>query len=77
MAKRDLRKYGIIGATMDVHGELVCGFQEAVYQEAQIINYPKATGIRTGLLLNFGTESLEYRRSVYTGNTDPPRTQSA
>ena len=50
---------------------------EAVYQEAQIINYQKATGMRTGLLLNFGTESLGYRRFVYSANMGSPRSQSA
>ena len=133
MTKRDPRTYAIIGAAMEVHGELGCGFLEAVYQEAlalefqsrdipyrrevvlpitykrqrltttyradficyenvvvelkalkelggveeaQIINYLKATGIRTGLLINFGTKSLTHKRFVYSKNTDPPRSKS-
>jgi len=111
--------YKIIGAAMEVHRTLGCGFLEAVYQEAlaiefekqnipfrqekkiqiqykdqtlskyyeadficydkiivetkaikeivgiheaQIINYLKATELKIGLLINFGTESLEHKR---------------
>lgn len=114
--------YRIIGACMEVHNELGCGFLEAVYQEAlelvfiennipyerekvlsikfrnsilrkkyvadffcfgniivetkaqegltdvdlaQVINYLKATGCKVGLLVNFGTAKLQYKRVIY------------
>jgi len=123
----DTRTYAIIGAAMEVHRQLGCGFLEAVYQkalalelsardvpfrsevdlpvyykgqkldvsyradfvsfdtivvelkalakltgveESQLINYLKATGLETGLLVNFGAKSLEYRR--FTTRPTPP-----
>ena len=114
--------YKIIGAAMEVHKELGCGFLEGVYQEAlarefriqgipnkaqpivdikykgealdkkyqpdftcyeeviveikaintlsgieeaQLINYLKASGIKIGLLLNFGSKSLEHKRFIF------------
>ena len=127
---RDDKTYRIIGAAMEVHKELGCGFLEAVYhealgrefnilkipfkaqptihirykeqqlnktyqpdficfdeiiteikaiahltglEEAQLINYLKAAGLKVGLLINFGNKSLEYKRFIY----DPQITQIA
>ena len=33
-------------------------------EEAQLLNYLKATKMRVGLLLNFGTKSLEVKRRI-------------
>jgi GxxExxY protein len=123
LTETDPRTYSIIGAAMEVHRLLGCGFLEPVYQEAiaiefakraipfvrevklplkykgqvldtkycadficfdsvvvelkalarmggneeaQVINYLKATGREVGLLINFGTRSLESRRFVLT-----------
>ncbi|MCU4158150.1 GxxExxY protein [Carboxylicivirga sp. A043] len=32
--------------------------------EAQVLNYLKATGFKLGLLVNFGEQSLKYKRIV-------------
>ena len=32
--------------------------------ESQLLNYLKATNLRVGLLINFGKQSLEYKRMV-------------
>ena len=34
-------------------------------EEAQLINYLKATGLKVGLLINFGSKSLEHKRLVH------------
>ncbi|MBM3180288.1 MAG: GxxExxY protein [Chloroflexi bacterium] len=34
-------------------------------EEAQLLNYLKATGLQRGLLINFGTSSLQYKRLVW------------
>ena len=119
---RNPQTYAIIGACMEIHKQLGCGFLEAVYQdaaviefrlreipfenevslpiryknillpthyrsdfvcfsdiivefkalsvlstveEAQVLNYLKATGFRRGLPINFGAPSLQYRRLVW------------
>ena len=69
--KKDPRTCAIIGAAMEVHRQLACGFLEAVYQEtlqheAQVINYLKATSREVGLLLDFGARSLEFRRFAFS-----------
>ena len=37
-------------------------------ETAQVLNYFKATGLNLGLLFNFGSNSLEYKRLI---NTNP------
>jgi GxxExxY protein len=121
--QKDPRTFAIIGAAMEVHRQLGCGFLEPVYQEAlalelgardvphrrevdlpiyykgqklstsyradflcydsvivelkalakmsgteeaQILNYLKASGHEVGLLLNFGAPSLEYKRFIWS-----------
>jgi hypothetical protein len=45
--------------------EIKAKFELGEFEKAQIIHYLKATGLKKGLLLNFGCESLEYRRFVF------------
>ena len=126
-ADRDPQTHAIIGACMEVHNELGCGYLEPVYQEAVdrelelrgipfrrevvlpvcykgsrlscsykadfvcydsiilemkalgklttleysiIINYLKASGYQRGLLVNFGSESLEFKRFIRSQPSD-------
>lgn len=44
-------------------------------EESQLLNYLKATGHERGLLLNFGTPSLQYKRMIFS--VGPVATSSA
>ena len=52
----------IVDGRILVECKAVSGFDPT--HEAQILNYLRATGIRVGLLLNFGRARLQYRRLV-------------
>jgi hypothetical protein len=47
------------------------------HDEAQVINYLKATGLSKALLLNFGTSSLQYKRLVFNLRQSAQSAQSA
>jgi len=43
-------------------------------KEAQLLNYLKATGMKVGLLINFGSEKdLEWKRMTYTKPLKPTK----
>ena len=39
-------------------------------EEAQLLNYLKATGLPLGLIVNFGSKKLEWRRYANTKSDD-------
>lgn len=51
--------YNKIVVELKALGELNTG------NDAQILNYLKTTGFKLGLLFNFGSKSLQYKRLVY------------
>ncbi len=58
--KADLICYGEVLVEIKAQSRLTTA------DEAQVINYLKATGLSKALLINFGAPSLECRRLVYT-----------
>jgi GxxExxY protein len=56
----DLVIYGKIIVELKAVDGLISQF------DAQLLNYLKATGLEVGLLINFGSPRLEYKRKVLT-----------
>ena len=56
----DFLCYGAVVVELKALSELT------VREEAQLLNYLKATGHQRGLLLNFGRMSLQYKRMIRT-----------
>lgn len=56
-------------ADFEVEGKIILEIKAAKElaseHVAQTLNYLKASGRRVGLLVNFGRESLEYKRLIY------------
>ncbi|MBI2164378.1 MAG: GxxExxY protein [candidate division NC10 bacterium] len=46
--------------------ELKAVKQLTIIEEAQLLNYLKATGFRVGMLFNFGAPSLQHKRFVFS-----------
>ncbi len=60
---------GVYYADVLIDGKVICEIKatESLSRthEAQILHYLKATGIKVGLLLNFGAKRLEIKRRVF------------
>jgi len=53
--------------------ELKASAQIWSIDQAQMINYLKATGFQRGLILNFGRRSLEWKRMVFSAKMYRPQ----
>jgi len=60
---------GIYYADILVAGKVICELKAVEklvpIHEAQLLNYLKGTGIKVGLLVNFGGRRCEYKRMVF------------
>jgi hypothetical protein len=59
--------YAIVGAAMEVYNQIELKAIDRLTGKdmAQLLNYLKATGLRLGLLVNFGnSERLEWERRI-------------
>jgi GxxExxY protein len=74
---KDHRLNTVYRADFVCHGTIVVELKALTrlsgLEEAQIINYLKAADLEIGLLLNFGTSSLAYKRFIYSKSK--PRTK--
>jgi len=59
---RQYRPDLLIEGKLIVENKAASGLTEV--DEAQLLNYLKATKMRVGLLINFGTPKLEYKRRI-------------
>ena len=68
----ELQKLGFFNADLLVNDSLIIELKAnqllAKAHEVQLVNYLVATGITEGLLLNFGAERLEYKKSFDSRN---------
>ncbi len=60
---------GIYFADLIVNGQILLELKAVEclsnFHKAQVLNYLKATGLKLGLLINFGKERVESRRLVF------------
>jgi len=62
-------KVGIYAADIVVNDEIILELKAVdsliKFHDAQLLNYLKCTGLKLGILINFGSERLEFKRLVF------------